>query len=374
MSSCQTHQFRILIHFAHCEDPRKCRIQHQLIDIIVIVVLATLCGNEGWEDFHDWAEDRGDFLREFLTLQNGIPSADTLRRVIERLNPDSFLEAFLSWGKEISNRLPGQINIDGKSLRKALNESGMLHLVSAFCTANRMVLGSIDSGGKGKEIPAIKQLLNTLALQEGDIVTTDAIGCQKDITSQIRKQKADYVIALKKNQENLWNEAENFFSQAIAAEDYASCSKAEYSEKSRGREERHEVWVTEELEWLDKRHEWNGLNSLILIRRTRRQEDQETTESRYYISSLNAPPEKLGLLIRNHWSIENQYHWHLDVTFKEDSSVISAKANKNLRVARNIALQILKVKDTEGLSIRKKMKKCDRSEDYLRKVLSVGNF
>lgn len=139
MSENQIQRYRILTHFTICRDPRKCRIQHDLMDII-IVVLATLCGEEGWDDFHDWAEERESFLREFLKLENGIPSPDTLQRVIERIEPDRFLEAFLAWGNEVSERLPGQICIDGKSLKKALDEKGALHLVSAFCTENRMVL------------------------------------------------------------------------------------------------------------------------------------------------------------------------------------------------------------------------------------------
>ena len=374
MSEHQTHKFRILAHFDICEDPRKCRIKHELIDIIVIVVLATLCGEEGWEDFHDWASDKIQFLREFLPLKNGIPCPDTLRRVVERLNPDRFLEAFINWGTEVSERLPGQINIDGKTLRKALDAGGALHLVSAFCTANGMVLGSVDCQGKGKEIPAIKQLLNTLVLKEKDVVTIDAIGCQKEIVEAIKKQNADYLIALKRNQGKLWAEAENFFLQAIQAEDYAPCDQSEIFEKIRGRQERHRIWVTRELDWLGECHKWKGLNSLVLVERTRIEKNKTSSERRYYISSLSDNPEKIGRLIRRHWAIENDYHWHLDVTFKEDDSQISPKGNRNLRVARNIALQILKARHTKGLSLRRKMKKCHRSEQYLKETMLVGNF
>lgn len=371
----QINKFRILTHFSKCDDPRKHRIRHQLLDVIVIVVIATLCGEEGWEDFHDWALDKKDFLSEFLTLENGIPSPDTLRRVIERLNPDRFLEAFLAWGSEISTRLPGQINIDGKTLKKAMDKGGALHLVSAFCADNGIVLGSVDSGGKGKEIPAIKQLLQTLVLKEGDIVTIDAIGCQKEIVEQIRRQKGDYLIALKGNQGNLWSEADNFFGQVFTAEEYMPCKKAIVpQEKSRGRLEEHTTWVTDELDWLEEKQMWKGLKSLICVERKRILNDEEERERRYYISSLTATPEKLGELVRRHWAIENEYHWHLDVTFKEDDSEISSKSNKNLRVARNIALQMLRADTTQKISLRRKMKRCHRSETFLRQMLTIGNF
>jgi predicted transposase YbfD/YdcC len=374
MSQHQNQRYRILTHFSICKDPRKCRIQHDLIDIIVIVVLATLCGEEGWDDFHDWAEERESFLQEFLKLENGIPSADTLRRVIERIDPERFLEAFLAWGNEVSKRLPGQICIDGKSLKKALDAKGALHLVSAFCTENRMVLGSVNAGGKGKEIPAIKELLNSLTLWEGDTITIDAIGCQKEIVRDIRKKKADYLIALKKNQGTLLDEAENFFNQAIESQEYAPCTIYKTTEKIRGREEEHEVWVTEDLDWLDIRREWKDLNQLILVKRMRKQEKEVTVEKRYYIASGKNKAAKIGDLVREHWAIENKYHWHLDVTFGEDASQIGAASNRNLRIARNIALQILKAKPIKGMSYRRQMKRCYRSDNYLRELLLIGNF
>lgn len=374
MSDKQIQRYRIFNHFSVCKDPRKCRIRHDLMDIIVIVILATLCGEEGWEDFHDWAVERKSFLRGFLQLSNGIPSPDTLRRVMERINPDRFLESFLAWGKEVSERLPGQISIDGKSLKKALDEKGALHLVSAFCTENRIVLGSIDAKGKGKEIPAIKELLGSLTLQPGDTVTIDAIGCQKEIVQAIRKQKADYLIALKKNQGRLFDEAENFFNQAMENEEDAPCCIYKSMEKKRGREEEHEIWMTEELNWLDLRNEWKDLKQLILIKRTRNQKGKTSTEKRYYISSGKNTVKKTGELIREHWSIENKYHWHLDVTFREDASRIGAASNKNLRMARNIALQMLKAKPVKGMSFRRRMKQCSRSTTHLQNLLVIGNF
>lgn len=374
MSTDQNNRYRILKHFSVCEDPRKHRIQHQLIDIIIIVVLATLCGEEGWEDIQEWAVDKSDFLKDFLELKGGIPSPDTIRRVIERINPDSFLEAFLSWSEEISQRKPGQINIDGKTLRKSMNENGALHLVSAFAVENGLTLGCKDAGSKGKEIPTTKELLKTLTLKTGDIITMDAMGCQKDLVSQIRGQKADYLIALKGNQGYLHGETHNFFLQAFEAEEYAPVETFIRETNSHGRAEIHKTWTTTELAWLESRSDWKDLKTLVCIQRKWKAGDSEKSETRFYISSAIKRAEEFDQLIRRHWAIENEYHWHLDVTFNEDDSEISARSNRNLRIARTIALQLLKAEPTKGISIIKKKKRCHRSETFLKQVLLVGKF
>ncbi len=374
MSHNQICKYRILSHFSSCKDPRKHRIRHNLIDIIVIVVLATLCGEEGWEGIHDWASDQVDFLGEFLDLQSGIPCPDTIRRVVERLDPDRFLEAFLTWAQELETRKPGQICIDGKTLKKAMDEKGALHLVSAFAAENGLTLGCKDANGKGKEIPTIKELLNTLVLKPGDIITIDAIGCQKEIVDQIKEQKGDYLIALKKNQYTLWSEVENFFRQAFECEEYAPVEKSLRWSSQHGREDAQMIWITRELDWLEPRAEWKGLKSLICVQRDWSVKGEKKSETRYYISSSERTATEFGELVRRHWSIENEYHWHLDVTFREDDSEISARSNKILRTARTIALQLLKAETTKGLSLARKKRRCHRSTDFLRQVLLVGNF
>lgn len=374
MSQNQICEYRILSHFSSCKDPRKHRVRHNLIDIIVIVVLATLCGEEGWEGMHDWASDQRDFLNEFLDLQSGIPCPDTIRRVVERLDPDRFLEAFLSWAQELGMRKPGQICIDGKTLRKAMDEKGALHLISAFASENGLILGCKDANGKGKEIPAIKELLNTLVLKPGDIITIDAIGCQKEIVDQIKKQKADYLIALKKNQYGLWSEVENFFEQASECEEHAPVEKALRWGWRHGREDSQMIWVTRELDWLESSAEWKGLKSLICVQRDWSVKGEKKSEKRYYISSAEKTATEFSEIVRRHWSIENEYHWYLDVTFREDDSEISSRSNRILRTARTIALQLLKAETTKGMSVARKKRRCHRSTDFLRQVLLVGNF
>ncbi len=374
MSKNANHNYRLLFHFSICEDPCKHRIRHKLIDIIAIVVLATLCGEEGWEDIHDWAIDRIDFLKEFLELTYAIPSPDTFRRVIERIKPEQFLEAFLSWTEELRERKPGQISIDGKTLRKARDARGSLHLVSAFAVENGLTIGCKDAGGKGKEIAAIKELLNDLNLKVNDVVTIDAIGCQKEIAFQIKNQKADYLIALKRNQGLLYDETENFFIQAFDAEEYAPVKTAIMIQNGHGRKDTQKIWVAQDVEWLDARHEWKGLRRLVCVQREWSTNGDRKTEKRFYISSADKTAEEFGFLIKRHWSIENEYHWHLDVNFKEDDSEIAARSNKILRLARTIALQLLKAEPTQGMSVARKKKRCQRSISFLKSVLHTAKF
>lgn len=362
---------KILNHFAQVTDPRLHRVKHRLIDIIIIVLLATLCGEEGWEGYFDWARDKVGYLKRFLLLENGIPCPDTLRRVFERLDPDEFLKSFIRWAEEVGGRAPGQICIDGKSLRKAASP---LHIISAWCESNRMVIGAVATESKGKEIPAIEELLDALVLAEGDTITIDAIGCQTGIVKKIKKQKANYVIALKGNQSTLHGEAVNYFEQAMEAPHLAACNATAYRESSRGRQDTHEVWVTNDLSWLPQKKDWPGLESLIQVRRTWTNGKTQHKETRYYISSLKGTPEDFTRLIRRHWSIENEFHWHLDVTFREDDNGISASANKGLRVARSMALHLLRLEQTFKRGLKAKMRRCHRSETYLSHVLGVANF
>ncbi len=236
-----------------------------------------------------------------------------------------------------------------------------------------MVIGAVNTEKKGKEIPAIEHLLDLLILKEGDTVTIDAIGCQKSIVSKITQQKADYVIALKGNQRNLLSEAQNYFRQAVEAPSWAHCEGAGAKEAVRGRGDIHEVWVTHELDWLPQVDDWPNLNSLIMVERRWQDGGQARRERRYYISSLRESAEKVGHLIRRHWSIENEFHWHLDVTLREDESDVGGAANKNLRVARTLALNLLRSDQSFKRGLRAKMRRCHRSESYLSQVLLAGN-
>ena len=375
MSKQEITQAKILTHFSKCNDPRTRPIHYPLIEIILLVVLSTVCGEEGWEAFEEWGKDKLSFLRTFLPFENGIPCPDTIRRVMERLNPEEFLNAFISWATDLNERVSGQLCIDGKALRGSSKKKSSLHIVTAWSEANRIVLGSVTVPSKSNEIPATEELLNLLILKEGDVITMDAMGCQRSIVSAIRKQKADYLIALKKNQRNLSDEVENYFNQVLEAPEYALCSDCVLEKQGHGRQDRQEVWISRDIEWLPQKSDWKGLQSLILVCRNWEEKGKKCSEKRYYISSLtDTSPEDFAKMIRRHWSIENELHWHLDVTFNEDASQIGAAANENLRVARMIGLDMLRSEKSNKRGLKAKSRRCHRSDDYLKKVLLVANF
>ncbi|MFT4554182.1 MAG: putative transposase YbfD/YdcC [Chlamydiales bacterium] len=366
---------KILTHFSTCNDPRTRPVRYPLMEIILLVVLSTLCGEEGWEAFEEWGKDKLSFLRTFLPFKNGVPCPDTIRRVMERLKSEEFLNAFISWATDLNERVSGQLCIDGKALRGASKKKSSLHIVTVWSEANRIVLGSVTVPSKSNEIPATEELLNLLVLKEGDVVTMDAMGCQKSIVGAIRKQKADYLIALKKNQQNFSGEVENYFNQVLEAPEYASCSDYIAEKQGHGRQDRQEVWVSKDVEWLPQKEDWKGLQSLILVCRYWEEKGEKRSEKRYYISILKERiPEDFAKIIRRHWSIENELHWHLDVTFNEDASQIGAAANENLRVARMIALDMLRGEKSNKRGLKAKARRCHRSDDYLKKVLLVANF
>lgn len=375
MSTSTISQPRILNHFSHCKDPRVRPVTYPLQEIILTVVLATICGEEGWEAIAEWATDKLSLLRTFLEFEQGIPSPDTFRRVIERINPKEFLSSFVEWTQEFEKRSEGQICIDGKVLKRAMENGKPINIVSAWCEDNRVILGAVRTACKSNEITAIPELLDSLVLSEGDTITIDAIGCQKEIVSKIQSFNANYVIALKRNQQLLWAEIDNFFTQAVDSEEYAPCKKTKSFSDKRGRDDSQEVWISKQLDWLPQKKQWKGLNTIIMVRRSWKEKEKHKEEKRYYISSLsNIDPKDFSQIIRRHWSIENEFHWHLDVTFREDDSCISGTANENLRVARMVGLKLLKSETSFKKGLKAKSRKCVRSNDYLRKVLLSGNF
>lgn len=206
------------------------------------------------------------------------------------------------------------------------------------------------------------------------MITIDDFGCQKSIASKIRTLGADYMIALKKNQHALTSEVENFFDQVVLAPEYAPCVSCENSSSSNGRHDKQEVWVSHEIDWLPQLKEWTDLKSIVMVLRRWEKQGIVHEEKRYYIASFKASAERTSQLVRRHWSIENELHWHLDVTFKEDDSQIDPESNENLRVARMIALDMLVNETTFKRGLKAKMRSCHRSEDYLIQVLSLEKF
>lgn len=358
-------------------DPRTFRCSHRCVDVITIALLAKICGADGWEDMHEFGRSRQDWLGTFLELPAGIPSPDTFRRIISHVEPNAFLEAFLDWSKAVRSAISGLINIDGKTLRSTLREGGNpIHIVSAWCEANHMILGQLRNESKSNEITAIPELLKQLTLAEGCIITIDAAGTQKENARLIREAKADYVLAVKGNQPKLRDELENYFLQAAeAGGEYALLNEFVTEEKKHGRLELRKVYATDDLDWLPLREEWKDLRSIAKVESIRWANGERGQEIRYYISSMSADAERLGKAIRGHWGVENQCHWVLDVVFGEDQSTITeGHAPENLRTINLMAAKMLKEEKTCKKGIRAKQFKAALDNVYLHRVLSVMNF
>ena len=368
----------IISHFESLPEPRQSgKVVHKLIDIIIITICAVICGADNWVEVAEFGKEREKWLRKFLELPNGIPSHDTFGRVFSVISSVEFQKCFSSWIEAVFCVTKGQvIAIDGKTLRKSHDRSSnkaAIHMVSAWATANSVVLGQVKTEEKSNEITAIPELLKLLEIK-GCIITIDAMGCQKAIAEQIIKQKGDYVLGLKGNQGNLYEDVKLFFEYASLIEfDNINHSYHEDVDGDHGRIETRRVWTVSDLDWLEGKGQWKGLNVIGMVESIREIDDKTSTERRFYIGSIENNAELLGNSVRAHWGIENSLHWSLDVTFREDDCrVRKGNAPENLAVVRHIALGLLKQEKSARTGIKGKRLKCALNTDYLTKVLNVN--
>ncbi|MBI1802415.1 MAG: ISAs1 family transposase [Chloroflexi bacterium] len=371
---------RITEHFAQLKDPRIERTKrHQLLDIIVIAICAVICGADSWPEIEAFGKAKQPWLKQFLALPHGIPSHDTFWRVFARLDPQQFQQSFISWVQAISDLTQGQvIAIDGKTLRRSHDrEQGQaaIHMVSAWATANRLVLGQLKVDQKSNEITAVPTLLRLLAI-EGCIVRLDALGCQSEIAQTIVDQHADYVLAVKENQEQLYHDLKDLFEDAYAVgfrevpHDYHRSVS-----KGHGRLEIRQCWTLSDpdyLGYLRQAAKWPHLHSLAMVRAERRTATETTCESRYFITSLEGRAEQVLHAVRAHWSIENELHWVLDIAFREDESRLRKDHGpENFALLRHIALNLLKQDKSVALGLKGKRLKAAWDERYLLTLLSL---
>jgi len=376
----------LLTHFGDLPDPRVSRrVDHDLMDVLVIAICTLLCGGESFNDMEDFGLAKQDWFETFLALRNGIPSHDTFNRVFAVLDPNAFLACFLRWTQSVRQAVPREIvALDGKALRRALNQDQSIkYIVSAWAETNSLVLGQLKVADKSNEITALPELLRVLELS-GCIVTVDAMGCQKKIAQEIKEADADYVLALKGNQETVHAEIKTFLDQTLLEQQGPRLPGAKPSpaattlatwetvEKDHGRLEIRRYYQSADLAWFADLAKWEGLQSVGLVEAVREVGGQRTVERRYYLSSLPLDVQTFARAVRGHWGVENKLHWVLDVCFREDQSRARAGfAAENLATLRRLALNLLKQEKTKKRGIRGKMLIAGWNHPSLLRLLGV---
>jgi predicted transposase YbfD/YdcC len=373
-------------HFKNLPDPRlHRRREHDLVDIMVIAVCTLLCVGETFNDMEDFGKAKQEWFKTFLRLPNGIPSHDTFNRVFAALDPRQFLDCFLRWTQSLRQAIPQEIvAMDGKALRRALNQDQSIqYIVSAWAESNSLVLGQLKVADKSNEITALPELLRVLELS-GCIVTMDAMGCQKKIAKEIIESDADYVLALKGNQETVHEEVKAFLDQTLTEKQgprppgakpckaAAALATWETVEKNHGRLETRRFYQSDQLAWFADLEKWESLKSVGMVEATREIGGRKTTERRYYLSSLPLDVETFARAVRGHWGVENKLHWVMDVHFREDQSrARTGYAAENLATLRRLAFNLLKTEKTKKRGIRGKQLNASWDHAYLLRLLGI---
>lgn len=353
-------------YFESITDPRQpWKVEHNLLEILVMTICAVISGCEYWEDIVDFCKVKKGWFQERLglALVNGIASHDTFQRIFQLIKPEELEASFLSWVRSVAKLTKGEIvSIDGKTVCGSRDtKTKAIHMVSAWANANQMVLGQVKTEEKSNEITAIPTLLELLDIK-GCIITIDAMGCQKDIAEKIVEAGADYVFGLKGNQTSLHDDVKLYFENEVVSE------KIVTHDKGHGRIETREYWLETEIDWLEQKPVWAGLNAIGAVKSRVWEKDALREEVRYFITSLtnvNAFAEAA----RAHWGIENSLHYSLDVTFHEDACRTRKDySGENCTVIRKIALNILKNYPVK-MSLRRKRFKCEYDADFMADVL-----
>ena len=354
--------------FSEVSDPRGENIRHDLHEILLIALCTMLCGGEDCSDMVEFGHAKRPFLRQFLRLKHGIPSHDTFSRVFRLLDPEPFHACFVRFMERFAQGLEGVVAIDGKTLRRSFDRASgqsALHMVHAWASDQRLLLGQVATEAKSNEITAVPKLLSMLSLK-GCIVTADAMGCQRAICAQIVEQGGDYAIALKGNQGTLHEDVRLFLEDP----DRTAETSHRTVDADHGRIETRIGSVCTDIDWLKERHAWPGLAAIGRMVRTRESKGKTETEISYYLLSAPLTAERFAEVARAHWGVENGLHWVLDVTMNED-----AKRNRkdhgpeNIALLRRLALNLAKLEGSKG-SMKGKLKRAGWNDEFLARLLS----
>ncbi len=364
----------ILDHFSPLQDPRIERNKlHALADIMLLTVCAVVSGADGWEAIEEFGREKLDWLGQFAPFKNGVPSHDCIANVLSRLSPKGFQECFGSWTRAVATATAGEvIAVDGKTARGSRDRRESrrpLHMVSAWASTNRLVLGQEATEEKSNASTAIPKLLELLELK-GCLVTLDAMGCQHAIAAQIIAQGGEYVLGLKGNQSHLQEAVEDFFTAAQAANFVGvSHDYTEELDKDHGRLEVRRYWVSETLCTLPDTERWAGLRSIGMVERTCQSGDTQTLERRYFINAIAADAKRFAHAVRGHWGVENRRHWRLDVVFNEDASRIrKGHAPAIMTSLRHLCINLFE-QEPSSLGLAKKRRKAGWNDAYRAKVV-----
>ena len=371
-------QSDLMSHFADLADPRERQNQeHKFIDILVITICAALCGADDWVAVAEFGQAKQSWFETFLELPTGIPSHDTFWRVFRHLDPEQFQRCFMSWMASVQTLTGGEvIAVDGKQLRRSHDAAAgkaAIHMVSAWATTNRLVLGQRKVDDKSNEITAIPELREALDLR-GCIVTIDAMGCQTKIAATIVDKEADYLLALKENHGQLYEDVTLLFDDLEQSGFTAYAYDTDKTvDKNHGRIEIREAWVITDptlIAALRTAEKWPQLSAVVKVRAERYMKDEQSVESRYFIASFSDHAARVLECVRTHWSIENSLHWVLDIAFREDECRLRKDHGaQNFAIIRHIALNLLNQDRRLKVGIKNKRLRAGWDQDYLLSIL-----
>ncbi len=367
-------------HFGSLRDPRAAgRIEHKLIDILIVSICGTISGANDFAAIAEYGRAKEEWLKTFLELANGIPSVDTFERVLARLKPEELQKCLMGWMQAVHEVTEGELlNVDGKTLRgakEAGNSRSLIHMVSVWSASQHLVLGQKKVGEKTNEITAMPPLLEMLAIR-GCLVSIDAMGCQREIAKTIIEQGGDYVLALKGNQGNLYDNVREVFTSA-RQQDFKDLEHQFHStsEEGHGRVETRRHWIMGNTESLIGAEKWAGLQSIGMVESECNVKGVISVEQRYYILSIESDVYRFSEAVRNHWSIENNLHWILDVAFSEDASQsCRGYSAENLAVIRHIGVNLLSRDKKTKVGVKTKRLKAGWNDNYLKDILSALNI